>query len=66
MRDWVNSPCEYGCGCGECYSRSPDQEDSHHCIERGYEKRQTVRIATEVPGRIKIEPDKGGVPIEHA
>lgn len=33
-RDWVNSPCDYGCDCGECYSRSPDQEDSHHCTER--------------------------------
>jgi hypothetical protein len=31
-RSWVNSPCAYGCDCGECYSRSPDQEDSHHCI----------------------------------
>ena len=28
---WVNRCCRYGCDCGECYSRSPDDESSHHC-----------------------------------
>lgn len=30
-REWINSCCAYGCDCGECYSRSPDDESSHHC-----------------------------------
>jgi hypothetical protein len=28
---WVNNPCESGCDCGECYSRDPADETSHHC-----------------------------------
>lgn len=28
---WINRPCPYGCDCGECYSRSPDDQGSHHC-----------------------------------
>lgn len=33
-REWVNHCCAYDCDCGECYSRHPDQEDSHHCEDK--------------------------------
>jgi hypothetical protein len=29
---WINNCCKYGCDCGACYSRHPDQQDPHHCV----------------------------------